>query len=118
MEEKIQEIVFKIKSFRSLPGPIRYPESLKQEIIALYYQSKHPTRLVEQLGLSYGSVTAWRRIENSTPTLTKAVGIFKTIAVSPQPPAQMRLVFTNGIFVENLSEEFLLKVLKNAFSAR
>jgi|GEM_PF-6839488 len=104
MEDKIQEVVSKINIIKSKPGVQRFPESLKQEILALYRSSEGHFMIAKQLGLSQSTLTKWQRADALKSALPATSAAFKTVSISAKQPQSLRLVLTNGIFVENLSE--------------
>ena len=114
MEERILEVILQIKAIKSKPGPRKYPEPLRQEIIELYIISKRRLALSKRLGVGTSTISNWRR-SNRVPTGTANVN-FKSISVFNKFTDSPRLIFSNGIFVENLSEEFLFRMISRAIS--
>ena|ERR1035437_7759640 len=114
MEDQLQDLIFKIQKIKSRSGRIRYPESLKRDVVALYRASQGRMKLLGQLGIGRATVAKW--VKTDAVPLRLSESVFKSVSVSPT--SLPRLVLINGISVENLSEEFILKVLAYAFSTR
>lgn len=118
MEEKIQSLHAQIKLIKSKPGATRFPDPLKNEILELYQSSKQRTDLLRKLGLGFTTLQRWLKKENKNSILSSTTNtVFKTISISEKISVLPRIVFKNGIVIENVNEDFLLKVISYAISA-
>ena len=113
MEAKIQSVKEQITLMRSGPVKKRFPNSLKEEILSLYSTSENPMTLLRDLKVNYGTVVLWRKTVKP-----KSNSVFRPVSISAKTTESPRLVFNNGICIENLSEDFLFKVLSNAIPSR
>ena len=118
MEEKIQSLQAQIKLAKAIPCSTRFTDSLKKEILDLYQSSNQRSDLLRHLDLGLTTVCRWIRKENQKPGLNLTTNtIFKTISVSAKNLVAPRIVFKNGVIVENINEDFLLKVMARVISA-
>ena len=116
MENRIRKLASRIRAIKSKSVRPRYPAALKHEVLAVYQAAGKRLEVLRRLGLGYTTVAVWLRAEAVRPTGSGQT--FKSISVAATPSPRPILVFSNGISVENLSEEFLTKVLAHAFSTR
>lgn len=118
MQAKLQSVKEQIALMRSGPRKKRFPLSLKEEILYLYSASEHPMSLLRELQVNYGSVIMWRKTIKPRVHKKQKGSSFRPVAISTNIPESPRLVLTNGIFIENLSVEFLIKVLSHVIPSR
>ena len=117
MEDQIQKLVSQIHEIKSSTQRTRYPEEVKRSVIELYQHSgQKRMALLRTLGLNHNTVALWLKSDSRSVRATEPV--FKAVSVDKAPALLPKLVLSNGILVENLSEELLMKVLSHALSAR
>ena len=117
MEKKILKVISQIEAINSQPGPKRFPKPLKQEILSLYRRSKERSKFAKRLGIGGSTIYYWLHSGVSAKkSSVEQIPKFKAVAVSSKVKESPKLVLSNGFSVENLSEEFLFKVLTHAIS--
>ena len=118
MQAKLQSVKEQITLIRSGPVKKRFPPSLKEEIVELYSASENPAQLLRELEVNSGSVANWRKAVKRNAKKEKSTSTFRPVSISKQTLESPRLVLANGICIENLSEDFLVKVLTHAIPSR
>ncbi len=114
MENQIQDLISQIQAIQSKSGKrSRFPPALKAAVVKVYRRSENRAKLRAQLGIGHSTLSLWLRLDAESRRSRKSA--FKSMCVS-EPKLSPRLCLASGVSVENLSEEFLFKVLTDALS--
>ena len=118
MQSSLQSVKEQITLMRSGSVKKRFPLSLKEEIVTLYLASENPAQLLKELDVNRVSVAKWRKTIKRKAIKEPSGSRFRPVTISKQASDCLRLVLASGIYIDNLSEEFLIKVLIHVIPSR